>query len=119
MVTDASSLHLATVGRLESATRRGLSDRVVKPLQWSTATNRPHPHAGRAGGPFGGERDFGSRVHAACRSVGMSVALFTWRRFLADHQLPDLAAALLVSAGLRLRHFHPSALQRDSEFFAC
>ena len=41
MVTDASSLHLmqscarlkgVTVGRLETATRRGLSDRILEPL---------------------------------------------------------------------------------------
>ena len=46
MVTDASSLHLmqgrarfkdVTVGRLKRATRRGLSDRVLKPLHPSIA----------------------------------------------------------------------------------
>ena len=46
MVTDASSLHPmqgrarlkgVTVGRLETATRRGLSDRVLKPLHPSNS----------------------------------------------------------------------------------
>ena len=46
MVTDASSLHLmqelrrlkgVTVGRLETATGRGLSDRVLKPLHPSNS----------------------------------------------------------------------------------
>ena|SRR6266487_540556 len=80
MVTDASSLHLmqefarlkgVTVGRLETATRRGLSDRVLKPLHPSNSAGdgslqrvrrvsvdratvsparekcRPHPHMDR------------------------------------------------------------------------
>jgi hypothetical protein len=70
MVTDASSLHLmqgrvrlkgVMVGRLETATRRGESDRVVKPLhrpdggsdRVERGSNSTPGYVGQAGGHLG------------------------------------------------------------------
>jgi hypothetical protein len=54
MVTDASSLHLMKeFGRLETATRRGLSNRVLKPL---------HPSNSAADGSLSESRPMTLRV---------------------------------------------------------